>query len=156
MEAYVCGVSTRSVDDLVGAMGVQAGISRSEVSRICSGLDERSRGRHAVVCTRQPTSFYRELEPVRRLYDEGAKAIPVECLALVSAADCVSHLACEVIPALLASSNVISDRFCLPRKRSSQRAASTTSGCRRSTGSARRSTGSSSSSSLSRSTPSGA
>ena len=41
MEAYVSGVSTRSVDDLVGAMGVQAGISRSEVSRICTGLDER-------------------------------------------------------------------------------------------------------------------
>ena len=41
MEAYVSGVSTRSVDDLVGAMGVQAGISKSEVSRICAGLDER-------------------------------------------------------------------------------------------------------------------
>jgi len=41
MEAYVSGVSTRSVDDLVGAMGVDTGISRSEVSRICSGLDER-------------------------------------------------------------------------------------------------------------------
>ena len=41
MEAYVSGVSTRSVDDLVGAMSVDTGISRSEVSRICSGLDER-------------------------------------------------------------------------------------------------------------------
>ena len=41
MEAYVSGVSTRSIDDLVGVMGVQAGISRSEVSRICAGLDER-------------------------------------------------------------------------------------------------------------------
>jgi transposase-like protein len=41
MEAYVSGVSTRSVDDLVAAMGVNAGISRSEVSRICAGLDER-------------------------------------------------------------------------------------------------------------------
>ena len=30
MEAYVSGVSTRSVDDLVGAMGVSTGISRSE------------------------------------------------------------------------------------------------------------------------------
>ena len=40
MEAYVHGVSTRSVDDLVEAMGVDAGISKSEVSRICSGLDE--------------------------------------------------------------------------------------------------------------------
>lgn len=40
MEAYVQGVSTRRVDDLVEAMGVEAGISKSEVSRICAGLDE--------------------------------------------------------------------------------------------------------------------
>jgi putative transposase len=37
MEAYVQGVSTRSVDDLVAAMGVDSGISKSEVSRICAG-----------------------------------------------------------------------------------------------------------------------
>lgn len=41
MEAYVSGVSTRAVDDLVAAMGIDTGISRSEVSRICVGLDER-------------------------------------------------------------------------------------------------------------------
>jgi putative transposase len=40
MEAYVHGVSTRKVDDLVSALGVDAGISKSEVSRICAGLDE--------------------------------------------------------------------------------------------------------------------
>jgi len=40
MEAYVHGVSTRSVDDLVAALGSEAGISKSEVSRICAGLDE--------------------------------------------------------------------------------------------------------------------
>ena len=40
MEAYVAGVSTRSVDDLVAALGVDSGISKSEVSRICAGLDE--------------------------------------------------------------------------------------------------------------------
>jgi transposase-like protein len=40
MEAYVCGVSTRSVDDLVAALGIDSGISKSEVSRICAGLDE--------------------------------------------------------------------------------------------------------------------
>jgi putative transposase len=40
MEAYVHGISTRAVDDLVEAMGVEAGISKSEVSRICTGLDE--------------------------------------------------------------------------------------------------------------------
>ena len=40
MEAYVNGVSTRSVDDLVAALGVESGLSKSEVSRICAGLDE--------------------------------------------------------------------------------------------------------------------
>lgn len=40
MEAYVSGVSTRSVDDLVAALGVASGISKSEVSRICAELDE--------------------------------------------------------------------------------------------------------------------
>lgn len=40
MEAYVHGVSTRSVDDLVNALGADSGISKSEVSRICGELDE--------------------------------------------------------------------------------------------------------------------
>ncbi len=39
MEAYVHGVSTRKVDDLVAALGVETGISKSEVSRICAELD---------------------------------------------------------------------------------------------------------------------
>lgn len=38
-EAYVHGVSTRKVDDLVAALGVDAGISKSEVSRVCARLD---------------------------------------------------------------------------------------------------------------------
>ena len=41
MEAYVNGVSTRAVDDLVAAMGIDTGISKSEVSRICAGLDDK-------------------------------------------------------------------------------------------------------------------
>ena len=40
MEAYVHGVSTRKVDDLVAALGAESGISKSEVSRICGKLDE--------------------------------------------------------------------------------------------------------------------
>ena len=40
MEAYVHGVSTRAVDDLVVALGADSGINKSEVSRICAGLDE--------------------------------------------------------------------------------------------------------------------
>ena len=39
MEAYVSGVSTRKVDELVAALGCESGISKSEVSRICQGLD---------------------------------------------------------------------------------------------------------------------
>jgi putative transposase len=39
MEAYVHGVSTRKVDDLVVALGADTGISKSEVSRICQSLD---------------------------------------------------------------------------------------------------------------------
>ena len=39
MEAYVHGVSTRRVDDLVVALGIEAGVSKSEVSRICRELD---------------------------------------------------------------------------------------------------------------------
>lgn len=39
-EAYVHGISTRSVDDLVKAMGL-SGVSKSEVSRLCAGLDEK-------------------------------------------------------------------------------------------------------------------
>ena len=40
MEAYLHGVSTRKVDDLVKALGADSGISKSEVSRICAGLDQ--------------------------------------------------------------------------------------------------------------------
>jgi len=39
-EAYVHGISTRLVDDLVKAMGM-SGISKSEVSRLCANIDER-------------------------------------------------------------------------------------------------------------------
>ena len=39
-EAYVHGVSTRSVDDLVKAMGM-SGISKSQVSRLCAEIDEK-------------------------------------------------------------------------------------------------------------------
>ena len=39
-EAYVHGVSTRAVDELVKAMGM-SGISKSQVSRLCGELDER-------------------------------------------------------------------------------------------------------------------
>ena len=39
-EAYIQGVSTRSVDDLVKALGM-SGVSKSQVSRLCADIDER-------------------------------------------------------------------------------------------------------------------
>ena len=39
-EAYIQGISSRSVDDLVKAMGM-TGISKSQVSRLCEEIDER-------------------------------------------------------------------------------------------------------------------
>ena len=39
-EAYIQGISTRSVDDLVQAMGM-SGISKSQVSRLCEEIDVR-------------------------------------------------------------------------------------------------------------------
>ena len=41
-EAYIQGISTRSVDDLVKALGMR-GISKSQVSRLCEEIDERVR-----------------------------------------------------------------------------------------------------------------
>ena len=41
-EAYVQGISTRSVDELVKAIGM-TGISKSQVSRLCAEIDERVR-----------------------------------------------------------------------------------------------------------------
>jgi putative transposase len=40
MQVYVEGISTRSVDDIVKALGIDSGISKSQVSRICAELDE--------------------------------------------------------------------------------------------------------------------
>ena len=39
-EAYIHGISTRKVDDLVQALGM-TGISKSEVSHICKEIDKR-------------------------------------------------------------------------------------------------------------------
>ena len=41
MEAYIGGVSTRKVDALLGALGVQSAISKSQVSRLCQDIDEQ-------------------------------------------------------------------------------------------------------------------
>ena len=39
-EAWIGGVSTRRIDDLVQAMGL-SGINKSQVSNVCKQIDER-------------------------------------------------------------------------------------------------------------------
>lgn len=64
-EAYIQGVSTRSVDELVKAMGM-TGISKSQVSRLCEEIDGRVK---AFVDRPMPT-------PASRLAgDPGSRAI---------------------------------------------------------------------------------
>jgi hypothetical protein len=48
-EAWIGGVSTRRVDDLVQAMGL-SGISKSQVSKLCKSLPSRKRGRSTSAC----------------------------------------------------------------------------------------------------------
>lgn len=54
MEAHMHGMSTRSVDDLVKALGGDTGISKSEVSRICGALDAE-----LTVCRTRPLDHTR-------------------------------------------------------------------------------------------------
>jgi putative transposase len=68
MEAYLHGVSTRKVDDLVKALGIDSGISKSEVSRICADLDVQVavfRDR-PLTDTSYPYVFYRHRSHRRR------------------------------------------------------------------------------------------
>jgi transposase-like protein len=58
-EAYVQGVSTRSVDDLVQAMGM-TGISKSQVSRLCGEIDDGCRHGETILTLGGPASEKRQ------------------------------------------------------------------------------------------------
>jgi len=66
MEAYVHGVSTRKVDDLVLALGIDAGISKSEVSRICKELDGWSGPSGSAVSTTRASPTSSSMPPTSR------------------------------------------------------------------------------------------
>jgi hypothetical protein len=81
-EGYAHGVSTRSVDELVKAMGM-SGISKSQVSRLCAEIDERvgaflnspARGRPG--CSSRGASDARCSWRPRRKQREWRRATPV-------------------------------------------------------------------------------
>jgi transposase-like protein len=81
-EAYVNGVSTRRVEELVSALGV-SGISRSEVSRICAVLDtevEAFRGR-PLEATAYP---YLWLDALYHKVREGGRVVNMATLVAVA------------------------------------------------------------------------
>jgi transposase-like protein len=71
-EAYVAGVSTRKVDQVVESLGLR--ISKSEVSRICAGLDEQVEAfRHRPLEGRYPYLWLdAKVEKVR----DGGRVVP--------------------------------------------------------------------------------
>ena len=83
-EAYVSGVSTRRVDDLVRALGIE-GISRSEVSRICAALDAevaafRTRSLGEIACP------YVWLDATYLKVREGGRVVSMAALVAVGVA----------------------------------------------------------------------
>ena len=79
-QAYVCGVSTRRVDQLVESLGLR--VSRSEVSRICALLDEQVEGfRQRPLEGRYPYLFVdAKVEKVR----DGGRVVP-KCVIVAHA-----------------------------------------------------------------------
>jgi transposase-like protein len=78
-QAYVCGVSTRRVDQLVESLGLR--ISRSEVSRISGLLDERVTAfRERPLEGRYPYVFVDGVVRHEALLDRaGCKTSPLGC-----------------------------------------------------------------------------
>src|SRR5687768_8151349 len=79
-QAYVCGVSTRRVDQLVESLGLR--VSRSEVSRICALLDEQVEAfRQRPLEGRYPYLFVdAKVEKVR----DGGRVVP-KCVVVAHA-----------------------------------------------------------------------
>lgn len=97
MEAYVHGVSTRSVGDLVVALGADSGISKSEVSRICEQLDEVVGGFRTRPLDHMPFPYvYPDATylHVRITPDKGGQVVP---MAVVVATGIAADGSCEVL-----------------------------------------------------------
>jgi dTMP kinase len=70
----------------------------------------RSRGIN-VLCTRQPTAYYRDNPKVRAYLDHGDPGVGMEALCLLAAEDRRRHLAEIVLPSLTLGSWVLCDRY---------------------------------------------
>lgn len=80
-QCYVEGVSTRRVDDVAKAMGIE-GISRSQVSRMAAGLDDQVTAfRDRPVDTGPYTYVF--LDALTQRAREGSRIVNVACVVAV-------------------------------------------------------------------------
>lgn len=70
----------------------------------------RQRG-HSVVTTRQPTDWYRQQPLVQLFFQDGVSIEERRAIALMSAADRVTHMCKTILPALRRGQVVITDRY---------------------------------------------
>lgn len=71
--AYVYGVSTRKVDDLVKALGAASGVPESEASWICASLDSDVAASTAVTSVSKNSRTYSSTPPTARARVGGDK-----------------------------------------------------------------------------------
>jgi dTMP kinase len=105
-------MSEKERDCAKGRFIVICGIDGSGKSTQQRLLAQRLRiaGR-SVVCTRNPTDWYREDPFVREFLHCGRTSLRMETLALMAAADRMRQLDVEILPLLAGGADVICDRY---------------------------------------------
>ena len=108
--AWIEGVSTRKVDDLVRALGNESGISRSTVSRICKDIDE---GVHEFLSRRLDHTWFPYLF-VDATYLDVRVGHRVVCRALVVATGVSAEGRREILGMALGDAETVDFRVVLP------------------------------------------
>ena len=108
--AWIEGVSTRKVDDLVKALGNESGISRSTVSRICKDIDE---GVHEFLSRRLDHTWFPYLF-VDATYLDVRVGHRVVCRALVVATGVSAEGRREILGMALGDAETVDFRVVLP------------------------------------------
>ena len=109
-QAWIEGVSTRKVDDLVRALGNESGISRSTVSRICKDIDE---GVHEFLSRRLDHTWFPYLF-VDATYLDVRVGHRVVCRALVVATGVSAEGRREILGMALGDAETVDFRVVLP------------------------------------------
>jgi len=114
-EAYIQGISTRSVDDLVKAMGM-SGISKSQVSRLCEEIDVKVKAfLDGPIEGDWPYLLHREQIALLNL--EGFRASKCDPVCRTTVVDIISHICnCALSVALQAAQISSRSAGCSPKE----------------------------------------